>query len=71
MDGTAVSFNSSFDPYVYQAALTLIGDSVTVQTTHGSVRGVLINALPDHLVVESASTPFYIRIQQIVWIFPG
>lgn len=62
---------SFYDPYVYQTLTTIVGQTVTVQTIRGSVRGSLKNVLPDHIVVESAGTPFFIRTQQIIWVFPG
>lgn len=43
---------------------------MTVQTARGSVRGILKQVLPDHIVVEVAGTPFYVRTQQIIWVFP-
>ncbi|CAM5184028.1 hypothetical protein UACE39S_05451 [Ureibacillus acetophenoni] len=62
-----LSFN---DPYVYQTLTTIVGKLVTVQTIRGSVRGSLKNVLPDHIVVESNGTPFFICTQQIIWVFP-
>ena len=60
---------SFYDPYVYQILTTIVGKIVTVQTIRGSVRGSLKNVLPDHIVVESNGTPFFIRTQQIIWVF--
>jgi hypothetical protein len=65
------SLQSFYDPYVYQTLLTIVGQMVTVQTVRGSVRGSLKTVMPDHLVVESNETPFFIRTQQIIWVFPG
>ncbi|QSS98601.1 YuzF family protein [Pontibacillus sp. ALD_SL1] len=62
---------SFYDPYVYQTLQSVTGSEVTVQTTQGSVRGKLTNVLPDHIVVEMNNTPFFIRTQQIVWVFPS
>ena len=62
---------SFYDPYVYQTLKTIVGKLVTVQTIRGSVRGSLKNVLPDHIVVESNGTPFFIRTQQNIWVFPG
>jgi hypothetical protein len=62
---------SFYDPYVYQTLSTILGKTVTVQTVRGSVRGTLKNVMPDHIVVESVGTPFFIRTQQIIWVFPG
>jgi hypothetical protein len=65
------SLQSFYDPYVYQTLLTIVGQMVTVQTIRGSVRGSLKTVMPDHIVVESNETPFFIRTQQIIWVFPG
>ncbi|MYL33907.1 DUF2642 domain-containing protein [Pontibacillus yanchengensis] len=62
---------SFYDPYVYQTLQSVMGSEVTVQTTQGSIRGTLTNVLPDHVVVEMNDTPFFIRTQQIVWVFPS
>ncbi|SEO63260.1 Protein of unknown function [Amphibacillus marinus] len=61
---------STIDTYVYQTLQSLECASVIVQTTQGSVTGQLQAVMPDHIVVESGGSPFYIRIQQIVWIIP-
>lgn len=58
------------DPYVYQALTQLQNQSIAVQTTHGSVRGVLTMVMPDHIVVQMGGTPFYIRTEQIIWVNP-
>jgi hypothetical protein len=65
------SLQSFYDPYVYQTLLSIVGKMVTVQTIRGSVRGSLKTVMPDHIVVESNETPFFIRTQQIIWVFPG
>ncbi|SFA90932.1 MULTISPECIES: YuzF family protein [unclassified Bacillus (in: firmicutes)] len=62
---------SFYDPFVYQTLTTIVGKTVTVQTTRGSVHGNLNTVMPDHIVVESGGTPFFIRTQQIIWVFPG
>lgn len=58
------------DPYVYQALTQLQNQSIAVQTTHGSVRGVLTMVMPDHIVVNMGGSPFYIRTEQIIWVQP-
>lgn len=55
------------DPYVYQALTGLQNKSLAVQTTHGSVRGVLRKVMPDHIVIHMGGSPFYIRTAQIIW----
>lgn len=58
------------DPYVFQTLQSIRGQAVVVETTKGTVTGRLANVLPDHIVVESGGAPFFIRIQQIVWVIP-
>lgn len=65
-----VSMNSAIDPYVYQTLLSIQGTSIVVQTTQGSVRGLLKTVMPDHVVVEVSENPFFVRTQQIVWVHP-
>lgn len=59
------------DPYLYQALCALIGSPVAVETVKGSLRGDLQKVLPDHIVIEVSGCPFHVRMQQIVWIYPG
>lgn len=70
MNQQTTTFMSHFDPYVYQTFQGIIGAMVVVQTTKGTVTGSLKTVMPDHIVVESGGSPFYIRIQQIVWVIP-
>lgn len=70
MNSVSPNLVSLIDPYVYQTLSTIVGREVTVQTVRGTVRGNLKTVMPDHVVVETAGTPFFIRIQQIIWVFP-
>ena len=65
---STVEFVSQFEGYVYQAAKGLKDKMIAVQTTRSILQGVLKDVAPDHLVIDVSGTPFYIRIQQIVWI---
>lgn len=58
------------DPYVYQALTALHNQSLAVQTTRGSVRGILQQVMPDHIVIMMGGAPFYIRTAQIIWFQP-
>lgn len=64
------SLVSHIDPYVYQTLQGITGAMVVVQTTQGTVSGRLKTVMPDHIVVESGESPFFIRTQQIVWVIP-
>lgn len=61
---------SLVDPYVYQTLQTVVGRTIVVQTSEGSVRGRLADVKPDHVVVEVSGSAFFIRIQCIVWVKP-
>lgn len=65
-----VEFVSQFEGYVYQAAKGLKDKMIAIQTTRSTMQGILKGVAPDHLVLDVSGTPFYIRIQQIVWISP-
>ncbi len=60
------------EPFVYQALQSFVNKHIVVETpVKGSVRGKLLQVLPDHIVLESYGVPFYIRTQQIVWVTPA
>jgi hypothetical protein len=61
---------SVVDPYVYEALQSVRGKHVVVQTTHGNVRGIVKDVKPDHMVIMERDSPFFVRIQQIIWIMP-
>ncbi|HSO58217.1 MAG TPA: DUF2642 domain-containing protein, partial [Paenisporosarcina sp.] len=59
-------------PYVYQTLTSIIGKEIVVQLSNNSVvKGVLTQVLPDHIVVETNKTPFFVRTQQIIWVSPA
>ncbi|MGM0846552.1 MAG: YuzF family protein [Bacillota bacterium] len=70
MNEQQIAFVSNYDPYVYETLSGIIGSMVAVQTIRGTVSGKLSNVVPDHIVVESGGSPFFIRTQQIVWVIP-
>lgn len=70
MNQETPTFVSHIDPYVYHTLQGITGVMVVVQTTKGTVTGNLKTVMPDHIVVESGGSPFFIRIQQIVWVIP-
>ncbi|EPD50679.1 DUF2642 domain-containing protein [Paenisporosarcina sp. FSL H8-0542] len=68
----SVEFVSNFDPFVYQTLTSAVGGKIVVQLSNNSVvTGVLKEVVPDHIVVEKNGTPFYVRIQQIIWVSPA
>lgn len=58
------------EPYVYSALYSLIGKRVVLDTTRGSVSGVVVDAKPDHVVLQEYDSKFFVRIREIVWIMP-
>ncbi|MCM3601890.1 YuzF family protein [Robertmurraya korlensis] len=70
MNQQTPSFVSHIDSYVYHAFQGIIGRMVAVQTVRGTVTGLLKSVMPDHIVVESGGSPFFIRTQQIIWVIP-
>ncbi|ANE48892.1 hypothetical protein SY83_12580 [Paenibacillus swuensis] len=60
------------DPYVYQTLQTVVGKKLVVDTPRGTVRGLLADVKPDHIVIKAvdSDSTFFIRIQQIIWIMP-
>ncbi|MCA1032561.1 YuzF family protein [Bacillus timonensis] len=70
MNQQSPTFFSYIDPYVFQTLQSIVGSNVAVQTTHGTVSGKLKTVMPDHIVVESGGSPFFIRTQQVVWVIP-
>lgn len=58
------------EPYVYSALYSLIGKRVVIDTTRGSVNGIVKDAKPDHVVIQEHDSVFFVRIREIVWIMP-
>lgn len=57
-------------PYIFETLNRMLNHYIAVQTVRGSVRGILRMVAPDHIVVEMGGCPFYIRVEQIIWIQP-
>ncbi|MDL4840197.1 YuzF family protein [Aquibacillus rhizosphaerae] len=70
MDGTQTLPVMVVEPYVYKAASSLIGKFVVVETTRGSISGTLIDAKPDHILLQQRESSFFVRLCEIVWIMP-
>lgn len=65
-----VQYVANYDPFVVQTLQSVEGSGVVIQTTRGNVRGTVAEVRPDHVVIETDGTQFFVRIQQIVWIMP-
>lgn len=59
---------SLVDSYLYQRLLSFRNMNVVINTTKNPLQGLLNSVSPDHVVIEVSNTPFYVRIQEIVWI---
>lgn len=59
---------SLVDSYLYQKLLSFRNMNVVINTTKNPLQGLLNSVSPDHVVIEVSNTPFYVRIQEIVWI---
>jgi ferredoxin-fold anticodon binding domain-containing protein len=68
------NFNTQYqtmvDPFVIQTLQTVIGKQLVVETTKDTIRGVLKDVKPDHVMLMAGNSPFFVRIQQIVSIMP-
>ncbi|MCT2535179.1 YuzF family protein [Aquibacillus koreensis] len=58
------------EPYVYQAATSLVGKYAVIETTRGSISGEVIDAKPDHIALKQRDSIFFVRLCEIVWIMP-
>ncbi len=63
-------FMAFIDPYVYQTLQTIRGKEIVIETVRRNMQGTLQDVKPDHIVLKSNDTLFFVRIQQIVWIMP-
>ncbi|NEY73035.1 YuzF family protein [Bacillus mesophilus] len=58
------------EPYVYAAVASLVGKRAVVETTRGNVSGMVIDAKPDHVVLQERESTFFVRLCEVVWIMP-
>jgi len=65
-----VELEGYYDLFVYETLLSVVGSTLKIQMSTGSIEGKLIGAKPDHAILESNGNTFFIRIQEIVWIMP-
>lgn len=56
------------NPYLYETLNMMLGQAVVVQTEKNIQQGILLSILPDHMVLEINRTPFFIRMEEIVWV---
>jgi hypothetical protein len=58
------------EPFVYEALRSLIGKRAVLDTTRGSVSGMVVDAKLDHVVIKEHDSTFFVRLSEIVWIMP-
>lgn len=58
------------EPYLYAAVRSLIGKRVVIDTSRGPVNGTVVDAMPDHVVIQEHDSTFFVRICEIIWIMP-
>ena len=66
-----VQLGNVANAYWLEAIQPFLGQMVAVQQTGNHVKqGVLAAVCPDYIVLDVCRTPFYIRMDQIVWVMP-
>lgn len=56
------------NPYLYETLKLMISQIIVVQTEKSIQQGILTSVLPDHIVIEFNHTPFFIRMEEIIWV---
>lgn len=63
--------NAYPNAYWLDAIQHYLGQMVAVQQTGNHVQqGILASVCPDYILLDVCRTPFYIRMDQIVWVTP-
>jgi len=58
------------EPYVYEAVTSLVGRRAVIDTARGTISGMIVDAKPDHVVVQEYDSTFFIRLCEVIWIMP-
>ncbi|ATP41240.1 hypothetical protein CSE16_14910 [Solibacillus sp. R5-41] len=57
--------------YLLDALQSYLGKMVAVQQTGNHVQqGILTSICPDYITLDVYGVPFFIRIEQVVWVNP-
>jgi len=56
------------NPYLYETLKLMISQRIVVQTEKSIQQGILTSVLSDHIVIEVYRTPFFIRMEEIIWV---
>lgn len=58
------------EPYVYAALQSLKGKRAVIDTSRGTLNGVIVDVKPDHVVLQERDSTFFLRSCEIIWIMP-
>lgn len=58
------------DPFVVETLMSVRGKRVLIETTRGGISGCVMDVKPDHVMLDTRGTKFFVRISEIVWIMP-
>ena len=70
-EGSVISMTqmeSLSNPYLYETLKMMISQMIVVQTEKMTEQGILTSVLSDHIVIEVYRTPFFIRMDEILWV---
>lgn len=60
----------TYEPYVFQTLQSVIGKNLVIETVKDTLRGMLMDVKPDHIVMSVGDETFFVRTCQIVTIMP-
>ncbi|MEW9109600.1 MULTISPECIES: DUF2642 domain-containing protein [Bacillaceae] len=58
------------EPFVYNAASSLVGKRAVIETSRGRISGSVIDVKPDHIALQERDSTFFVRLCEVVWIMP-
>ncbi|MBM4764417.1 DUF2642 domain-containing protein [Bacillus sp. B15-48] len=61
---------TAFEPFLYHTLRSMLNQNVIVEAMKGTIRGVLSDVHPDHIVLHVKGNHYYIRTQHINWVMP-
>ncbi|AVV55800.1 hypothetical protein C7121_06435 [Paenibacillus glucanolyticus] len=67
----ALSTVTLVDPYFYHTLRSLQGKPVVIETFRGPVRGTITDVKPDHVLLQTDNSSFFLRTQQMIWVMPS
>ncbi|KAB2952916.1 DUF2642 domain-containing protein [Heliorestis acidaminivorans] len=58
------------EPYVYRALHSFMSKRILVETSRGTVNGIVVDIKPDHVVVQDRDSTFFVRLREVIWVMP-